>query len=209
MRKQPKRNKDHRTGIPAGGFAASKMEASPQTVSSTAGSGSPNSRQALSHRSGETMRQGPYQLVQESSSTGRPLSVISFWKFSVAMVNTDSPIPPMYFVYSSVSALMGQNFTHFPQRVHFSRSTVGASKCTCDRAPTGQTLTEGQEWFCGHLLLFTIKAFPALLSAVALRPNPKAISFKPPFDLLLALYRSFCLRSVTLSRSFCSWPALF
>jgi hypothetical protein len=42
--------------------------------------------------------------------------------------------------------------------MHFAVSTFGALKSFCDNAPTGQALTAGHGWFCGHLFSFTVTA---------------------------------------------------
>jgi hypothetical protein len=50
---------------------------------------------------------------------------------------------PVFYHHSSVSAPMGQNRTHFPQRIHASISTSGAENPSWDNASTGHTRTEG------------------------------------------------------------------
>lgn len=68
-------------------------------------------------------------------------------------------------LYERESASMGQNLTHFPHWMHLSISTVGALKPSCDSAPTGQTLIDGQAWFWGHLCLSTNISLLLLFSA--------------------------------------------
>ena len=62
------------------------------------------------------------------------------------------------YVLYSCSAPMGQRWTHCPQSMHFSSSTVGASTPFCFSASTGQALMAGQRWFCGQRLVSTFTA---------------------------------------------------
>jgi len=45
---------------------------------------------------------------------------------------------------------MGQCFAHLPHSMHNVLSITGNPYSVCDIAPTGQTLINGQRWFCGH-----------------------------------------------------------
>ena len=46
--------------------------------------------------------------------------------------------------------------------MHFSLSTTGALKPTCESAPTGQTFTDGHLWLCGHKFCMTNSFSPII-----------------------------------------------
>jgi hypothetical protein len=59
--------------------------------------------------------------------------------------------------------------------MHLLSSTSGASNPCCIKAFTGHTLTDGQEWFCGHLFLSTTIAI--YVSPFRISFDDKSISF--------------------------------
>ena len=69
------------------------------------------------------------------------------------------PLLRSYHAWVRINAPIGQKLEHFPQRMHLAWSTVGALKPFCDSAPTGQTRTEGQGWFCGQRSCRTCSIF--------------------------------------------------
>ena len=54
------------------------------------------------------------------------------------------------FSQQPMDANTAQLLTHLQQHMHFSLSTVGALKPSCEMAPTGQSGNVGHAWFCGH-----------------------------------------------------------
>jgi hypothetical protein len=103
--------------------------------------------------------------------------------------NSSTADLPAVNTYSSTRARIGQNLTHFPHFMHLSMSTVGAALSFWESAPTGHTLTDGQAWFCGHLLFLTDSAmFPLSFFSVSLLSSLNRLK-KPMIIIPLSINR--------------------